>query len=91
MLSNHDFPSPALRPFAAGGVGEYEYFTDVPAAAKDQLLIALLVERYRGNPNAVEDLLTLVRSKRNPLSLLRLGWRLRTVSALSQEWSKTGQ
>jgi hypothetical protein len=54
-VGSHDFPGPLARPFAAGGASEYEYFATVPAAEKDSLLLALVLERYKGNPDAVED------------------------------------
>jgi len=53
-IGSQDFPSEALRGFV-GGAGEYEYFSTVQADAKDRLLLALLAEKYRGNPRAVED------------------------------------
>jgi hypothetical protein len=52
-LGSQDFPSERLRGFV-GGATEYEYFVTVQAEAKDRLLLALLVEKYKGDERAVE-------------------------------------
>jgi hypothetical protein len=57
-VGSHDFPGPLARPFAEGGATEYSYFTTVEADAKDRLLLALLAEKYRGRPSAVEEFKT---------------------------------
>ncbi len=65
-IGAQDFPSEFLRPFAEGGATEYCYFTTVEADAKDRLLLALLAEKYKGNPRAVEDFETWCTSKGIP-------------------------
>jgi hypothetical protein len=65
VLSSLDFPGPAVRGFV-GDASEYEYWTEVPAAAKDELLLALLVDRYEGKERAVEDFRDWCKARRIP-------------------------
>lgn len=53
VVGSQDFPSEAMRGFV-GGATDYSYDSTVPAAEKDRLLLALLVEKYQGDAGAVE-------------------------------------
>jgi hypothetical protein len=68
VIASIDSPSEAIRSSVTRPGGEYEYSTTAPAAAKDQLLLALLAERYRGNPGAVEAFRRWCESKGVPCS-----------------------
>ncbi len=50
-------------PRAIFGSDEYEYDLTIPAAERDKLVLALLVELYRGDSRVISSLLELCRSR----------------------------
>src|SRR5262245_24409947 len=48
------------------GDDDYEYWVQVPQAQKDQVLLTLLEQLYKGNPHAVEEFRTLLETKGIP-------------------------
>src|SRR5688572_15022591 len=43
-------------PRAVFGDSDYEYWLEIPAASKDDLLLALIETRYSGNASLISDL-----------------------------------